>query len=101
MACTIKRNKFGVIESVTTETGTPSQLFEQIATQPFIKNKEEALNFFTFVELNKTIALVNLAPRKMMGEESQGMILAIDSSSLDKPVLLFPAEDVNSGDLVR
>lgn len=53
MACTIKRNKFGIIESVTTETGTPSQLFEQIATQPFIKNKEEALNFFTFVELNK------------------------------------------------
>jgi tRNA-binding EMAP/Myf-like protein len=32
--------------------------------------------------LNKQFIFVtNLAPRKMMGEESQGMILAVDSSA--------------------
>ncbi len=43
--------------------------------------------------------LVNLEPKKLMGYESQGMILATDDNG--KPVLLHPAIDVPSGSLVR
>jgi methionyl-tRNA synthetase len=43
----------------------------------------------------KVIVLVNLQPRKMMGLESQGMLLAADVE--DKPFLLkLPKEDVKS-----
>lgn len=38
--------------------------------------------------------IVNLEPRKFKGEESQGMLMAVDS---DKPVLLIPSEDVAEG----
>ncbi len=42
--------------------------------------------------------IVNLEPRKFKGEESQGMLMAMDTE--DKPVLLIPAEDVPIGTLV-
>lgn len=42
--------------------------------------------------------IVNLEPRKFRGEESQGMLMAMDTE--DKPVLLIPAEDVPLGTLV-
>jgi methionyl-tRNA synthetase len=43
--------------------------------------------------------VVNIEPRKMMGLESQGMILAADSDG--KAVLLFVGESVENGTLVR
>jgi len=44
----------------------------------------------------QTIFLANLAPRKMMGEESQGMLLALDDLD-SKPILLLPSEPVDNG----
>lgn len=43
--------------------------------------------------------LVNLEPRKLMGVESAGMILAADDGG--KPVLLFPEKEVPPGSVVR
>lgn len=42
--------------------------------------------------------IVNLEYRKFKGEESQGMLMAIDAN--DKTVLLEPAGDVKEGTLV-
>lgn len=42
--------------------------------------------------------IANLAPRMMMGMESQGMMLCADS---DLPVFLHPAKDVLPGSLVK
>jgi methionine--tRNA ligase beta chain len=39
--------------------------------------------------------IVNLEPRVMRGEESQGMLMAIDTE--EKPVLLLPAAEVPTG----
>ena|ERR1035437_2123255 len=39
--------------------------------------------------------IVNLEPRMMRGEESQGMLMAVDDE--EKPVLLIPAQDVKEG----
>jgi methionine--tRNA ligase beta chain len=39
--------------------------------------------------------IVNLEPRVMRGEESQGMLMAIDTE--EKPVLLEPAAEVPTG----
>jgi methionine--tRNA ligase beta chain len=50
--------------------------------------------------LNKQIpVIVNLEPRKMMGLESQGMILAVGDKTLD--ALLFPSESVLEGSTVN
>ena len=43
--------------------------------------------------------LVNLKPAKLMGVESQGMILAVDVNG--KPVLLHPDTEVPAGSKVR
>ena len=45
------------------------------------------------------IVVVNLAPRMMMGLESQGMLLAADHP--DGPVLLRPDKDVDPGSEIR
>lgn len=42
--------------------------------------------------------IANLAPRQMMGMESQGMMLCADNGM---PVLLHPAEDVLPGSIVK
>lgn len=42
--------------------------------------------------------LTNLAPRMMMGMESQGMMLCADNGL---PVLLHPTEDVPPGSIVK
>ena len=43
--------------------------------------------------------ILNLEPRKLMGLESQGMILAADRDG--RPVTLHPTEDVPSGSMVK
>lgn len=43
--------------------------------------------------------LVNLAPRKFRGLESQGMILAADVDG--KPILLHPEREVPAGTIIR
>lgn len=43
--------------------------------------------------------IINLEPRKMMGLESHGMLLAADSES--GPVILFPEKEVPPGSLVK
>ena len=47
------------------------------------------------------IFLANLEARKMMGEESQGMLLALDSAGEDKPILLIPEIKMENGSSVR
>ena len=44
------------------------------------------------------IFIANLEPRKMMGLESQGMILAADG---EKPIPLIPSESVAPGTKIR
>lgn len=49
--------------------------------------------------VGKMVPIVaNLAPRMMMGLESQGMMLCADS---DQPVFLHPAKDVAPGSVVK
>lgn len=48
----------------------------------------------------KLVAIVNLEPKKMMGEESQGMILAT-GDDLDKISLLQPDKDIDAGSKIR
>jgi methionyl-tRNA synthetase len=46
------------------------------------------------------IAIANLEPRKMMGEESQGMILAT-GDDLEDITLLSPIKEVEAGSTIR
>lgn len=48
----------------------------------------------------KMLFVVNLAPRKMMGLESQGMLMAVDGED-GEPVFLVPEKDVKPGSKVR
>lgn len=47
----------------------------------------------------QVIVVANLEPKKMMGLESQGMVLAADA--VGGPVLLIPQKEVPSGAKVR
>jgi len=47
----------------------------------------------------QVVVLVNLESKKMMGEESQGMILAADVDGV--PVLLHPERKIPDGSVVR
>lgn len=50
--------------------------------------------------INKQLPFViNIEPRKMMGFESQGMILAVDSD--DKAVIFLPEESVENGTAIK
>ena len=53
------------------------------------------------LEGKKIILFVNLAPRKMRGIESQGMVLAAVSEDESKVVLISPSEDIEVGSKVR
>lgn len=46
------------------------------------------------------VAIVNLEPRQMMGEESQGMVLAT-GDDLDNITLLIPERQVEPGSKIR
>ena len=46
------------------------------------------------------VAIVNLEPRVMMGEESQGMVLAT-GDDLENITLLAPVKDVDPGSKIR
>ena len=45
------------------------------------------------------VVLVNLESKKMMGEESQGMLLAADGQN--KPILLKPSKKVTPGTSIK
>ena len=45
----------------------------------------------------KIILLANLAPRKLKGIESQGMILAASTENHEEVVLLAPESDIENG----
>lgn len=49
----------------------------------------------------QTIFCLNLKPRKMMGLESQGMIMALGLRDGAKPVFLIPRETVDNGEGLR
>ncbi|MDD5012274.1 MAG: methionine--tRNA ligase subunit beta [Candidatus Nanoarchaeia archaeon] len=48
----------------------------------------------------KIILLANLAPRKLKGIESQGMILAASTENHEEVVLLVPESDIGNGSKV-
>ena len=48
----------------------------------------------------KMLFVVNLAPRKMMGLESQGMLMAVDGID-ESPVFLIPEKEIKVGSKVR
>ena len=47
------------------------------------------------------IFVFNLAPRKMMDEESQGMIMAAEGPEGTRPVPLIPSVDTKPGSPIR
>jgi methionine--tRNA ligase beta chain len=47
----------------------------------------------------EVVILTNLEPRKFMGIESQGMVLAVDVKG--KPILLLPEKEVPPGSIVK
>ncbi|MDD5700073.1 MAG: methionine--tRNA ligase subunit beta [Candidatus Nanoarchaeia archaeon] len=49
----------------------------------------------------KVIVFANLAPRKLKGIESQGMILAAVNKDESKVILLTPEKDIEVGSKVR
>jgi methionyl-tRNA synthetase len=49
----------------------------------------------------KIVVIANLTPAKMMGEESQGMLLASSSADGTKLTLLDPGQDMPEGSEVR
>lgn len=49
----------------------------------------------------KIIVVVNLAPRKLLGITSQGMLLAASNSDHTKVILLSPEKDIEAGSKVR
>lgn len=49
----------------------------------------------------KIIVVVNLAPRKMRGVESQGMLLAAVNSDESKVVLISPEKDIENGKIIK
>jgi len=55
--------------------------------------KEELLN-------KQVLVLENLESRKMMGTESQGMILAASDEN-NKPVLIQPIKEIPNGSIIR
>lgn len=59
-----------------------------------LKNSHEA----TSLVGKKIVVLANLAPRTMMGMESQGMLLAADSDG--GPVLLVPDGEAKPGSVI-
>lgn len=53
------------------------------------------------LEGNSYIFVYNLAPKKMMGEDSQGMIMAAEDESGENCVLLIPERDIPPGTRVH
>ena len=53
------------------------------------------------LEGNNYIFIFNLAPRRMMGEESQGMIVAAETDGEEECVLLIPDKDIAPGTKVH
>ena len=49
----------------------------------------------------KVVVVTNLAPRKMPGQESNGMLLAASDGADGKPVLVTFAEDIPAGAKVK
>ncbi len=49
----------------------------------------------------KVVVVTNLAPRKMRGQESNGMLLAASDGADGKPVLVTFAEDIPAGAKVK
>ncbi len=60
-------------------------------------------NYYTKKELKgkKIILFTNLAPRKLKGIESQGMVLAAVNEEENKVILLAPEKDIKEGSRVR
>lgn len=50
---------------------------------------------------NSYVFVYNLEPKKMMGEESQGMILAAEDETAENCVLLIPDKNIISGTKVH
>jgi len=53
------------------------------------------------LENKKIIVVVNLAPRKLLGITSQGMLLAASNADHTKVILLSPEKDIEAGSRVR
>lgn len=49
----------------------------------------------------QVLILANLEPRKIMGLESQGMLLVVDQETNGKLIMVMPCEKAENGDVVR
>jgi methionyl-tRNA synthetase len=59
--------------------------------------------FYSKEELKgkKIVLFKNLAPRKLKGIESQGMVLAAVNKDESKVILVSPSEDIENGSIIR
>lgn len=96
------------------KVGLVTEAIDQPGSEKLIKltvdlGNSDVRTFFTAVRpfgytsdyfLNKKwLFVTNLEPKKIMGEESQGMILAVDGDK--RPVFVAPVEDVAIGARLR
>lgn len=102
--------RVGTIIECTVKEGSDKLLrlvvdFGQEGTRVIMTGLKE---FYTPEEFQgkQFIFVLNLEPRKMMGEESQGMLLAAESASnelaeVKKPIPLVPSEQTPDGTSIR
>lgn len=59
--------------------------------------------FYSREELKgkKIVLFKNLAPKKLKGIESQGMVLAAINKDETKVILISPSEDIENGSIIR
>ena len=71
---------------------------EEIGTRTILAGMQKWYTPEDFIH-KKFLFLVNLAPRKMAGSESQGMLMAADND--DKPILIEAPNDIPNGSMIR
>jgi len=71
---------------------------EEVGTRTILAGMQKWYTPEDFIH-KKFLFLVNLAPRKMAGSESQGMLMAADND--DKPILIEAPNDIPNGSMIR
>ncbi len=94
--------RIGTIEKVEDVNGSDKLVRLTVNFGEFKKNilvgmKQEREDVKVEIEGKKALFVVNLEPRKMMGEMSEGMLFDIGYSNGITPVLAIPEKEVPNG----
>ena len=83
--------KFGDLEKVDIRAGTIEKVEDAEKSDKLVRL------MVNFGEFKRTILVVNLEPRRMMGETSEGMLFDIGYANGITPVLALPEQPVPDG----